>query len=171
MNASIDTVGPMQGGALVADNLTLARGGMPLFAGLSFRVAPGEALLITGRNGAGKSSLLRAIAGLLPIGSGILRNPYRAAWAAGEPALKPDRSVEDELAFWAKLDGATNISVAIQAMGLDGLLDLPCGMLSSGQRQRVNLARAIASGALLWLLDEPTNALDTESANRLIAAI
>lgn len=171
MNASADTVPALRNHALVAENLCLERGGLPLFTGLSFRVEPGDALLVTGRNGAGKSSLLRAIAGLLPAGGGLLHNPFRTAWAASEPALKPDRSVEDELAFWARLDGATGVAMAIRAMALDGLLDLPCGILSSGQRQRVNLARAIASGAPLWLLDEPTNALDTDSAAKLTDAI
>jgi heme exporter protein A len=158
---------------LQANDLSLVRGGRLLFEGLSFSVAPGGALLIVGRNGAGKSSLLRLVAGLLAPDAGTLANPFRTALLGGEPALKPDRSVAGELAYWAALDGAQTAAVtaAAEAMAVTALLEFRCGQLSSGQRQRVALARLIASGAPLWLLDEPTNALDQASETRLIAAI
>lgn len=159
--------------ALFADKIAIVRGGALLFEGLSFTVAAGGALLVTGRNGAGKSSLLRAIAGMLPFAAGEWLNPFSLAWAGGEPALKPEQRVGAELRFWSALDGASNERrrEAIDMMGIGSLLDLPAGVLSSGQRQRVSLARLVGSGADLWLLDEPTNALDTVSTERLLMAI
>jgi heme exporter protein A len=159
--------------SLVADAVTLVRGGRLLFEGLSFRLAPGGALLVTGRNGAGKSSLLRLVAGLLAPDAGTLGNPFSTALLASDQALKPDRTVAGELAFWADLDGisADALAAAAETMAVTPLLAFRCGQLSSGQRQRVAIARTIASGARLWLLDEPANALDTASEARLVAAI
>ena len=158
---------------LEADGIALIRGGRLLFEALSFRLEPGGALLVTGRNGAGKSSLLRLVAGLLAPDAGRLSNPFPTALLAGEQALKPDRRVADELAFWAGLDGATPEAqvAAADAMAVTPLLEFRCGQLSSGQRQRVAIARTIAGGARLWLLDEPANALDSASEQRLLAAI
>lgn len=159
--------------SLVADGVALVRGGRLLFEGLSFRLAPGEALVITGRNGAGKSSLLRLVAGLLAPDAGTLDNPFPTALLASDQALKPDRTVASELAFWAGMDGASadTVAAAAEAMAVAALLPFRCGQLSSGQRQRVAIARTIASGARLWLLDEPANALDTASEARLVAAV
>ncbi|MFN3371674.1 MAG: heme ABC exporter ATP-binding protein CcmA [Sphingomonadaceae bacterium] len=162
--------GPPQ---LVVEDVALVRGGRLLVEGLGFRLVPGEALIVTGPNGAGKSSLLRALAGLLKPAAGRINNPFATALLAAEPALKPDRTVASELAFWAGLDGAPAAAVpaAMAAMAVDALADLRCGQLSSGQRQRVAIARTIASGAPLWLLDEPTSALDAASTDRLLEAI
>jgi heme exporter protein A len=167
MNASTDAP------VLEAVDLAVERGGLLLFEGLSLRMHAGEALVIQGPNGAGKSSLLRAIAGLLPLAGGRITRRPTIGWTAAEPALKPDVAVADELRHWARLDGAAPAAVAaaIEAMAVGALVDLPCGMLSSGQRQRVALARTIASGARLWLLDEPANALDAASIGRLGTAI
>lgn len=165
-------VEPHAGDMLVAENIAITRGGLLLFADISFHVGRGGALILIGPNGAGKTSLMRAIAGLLPLAGGRLDNPFTRAWVSPEMALKPDRPVIDELRFWAGLDGGeARIGAACAAMGADRLLDMPCGYLSSGQRQRVNIARAIVSGADLWLMDEPANALDATSVARLLAAI
>lgn len=158
---------------LQADDIALVRGGRLLFEGLSFRLEPGGALLVTGRNGAGKSSLLRLVAGLLVPDAGTLSNPFPTALLASDQALKPDRTVHGELAFWAGLDGvgAETVAAAAGAMAVTALLSFRCGQLSSGQRQRVAIARTIASGARLWLLDEPTSALDAASDALLVAAV
>jgi heme exporter protein A len=158
---------------LIAEGLALMRGGRLLFEGLAFTLEPGGALIVTGRNGAGKSSLLRLVAGLLEPAAGRVDNPFPTALLAGEPALKPDRRVADELGFWGALDGASTAAraAAADAMAVTALLAFRCGQLSSGQRQRVALARTVASGARLWLLDEPTTALDSASEVRLLDAI
>ncbi|WP_199554824.1 heme ABC exporter ATP-binding protein CcmA [Sandaracinobacteroides hominis] len=158
---------------LHAEKLALVRGGRLLFEQLSFSVRPGEALLVTGRNGAGKSSLLRLVAGLLEASEGVVANPFATALLASEPALKPDRTVAAELAFWAGLDGAGagTLQAAAEAMAVTALMEFRCGQLSSGQRQRVALARTIASGAKLWLLDEPSSTLDAASEMRLLDAV
>jgi heme exporter protein A len=159
--------------SLAADDVALVRGGRLLFEGLSFRLEPGGALLVTGRNGAGKSSLLRLVAGLLAPDAGTLSNPFPTALLASDQALKPDRTVASELAFWAGLDGAgaKAVEAAAEAIAVTALLGFRCGQLSSGQRQRVAIARTIASGARLWLLDEPTSALDAASEQRLLDAV
>jgi len=158
---------------LAAHEVALVRGGRLLFEGLSFRLEPAGALLVTGQNGAGKSSLLRLVAGLLAPDAGTLSNPFPTAMLASEPALKADRPVRSELAFWAGLDGASHerVMLACETMAVSALLDFRCGQLSSGQRQRVAIARTIASGAALWLLDEPTSALDSASEERLLEAV
>ncbi|MFQ3596499.1 MAG: ATP-binding cassette domain-containing protein, partial [Sphingomonadaceae bacterium] len=122
-----------------------------------------------GPNGIGKTSLLRLLAGLLEPAAGTLDNPFATAFQGPEPALKPDALLKRELAFWARLDGRTDADMwaAAEAMALIPLLDLPVALLSAGQRARAGLARVIASGASLWLLDEPTATLDAASAQRL----
>jgi len=171
--AGLMASGDSPGAMLRAEGLALVRGGRLLFEKLSFCLAPGEALLVTGQNGAGKSSLLRLVAGLLAPDAGTLCNPFATALLTNEPALKPDRKVRSELAFWAGLDGALDQAVAdaCETMAVAALLDYRCGQLSSGQRQRVAIARTIASGAALWLLDEPTSALDAASEMRLLEAV
>ena len=158
---------------LTGEGLALVRGGRLLFEGLGLSVAAGGALIVTGRNGAGKSSLLRLVAGLLEPDAGTLLNPFSTALLSSDQALKPDGRVSAELAFWAGLDGASpeRLAAAVEAMAVGPLMDFRCGQLSSGQRQRVAMARTIASGARLWLLDEPANALDSASEARLLAAI
>jgi len=154
---------------LTVHDLACARGGRLLFQGLSFAVEPGDALRLTGPNGAGKSSLLRLIAGLLEPAAGRIARPERMAFAGHEVALKPRRSLAHELGFWARLDGRSD-SVwreAADALALTPLLDLPCELLSNGQRRRAAIARAAASGAELWLLDEPEAGLDAASLERL----
>ncbi len=160
------------GECLKGEGLSLVRGQRLLFEGLEFSLAPGDALMITGRNGAGKSSLLRLVAGLLEPTEGTISNPFQTALLSSEPALKPDRTVASELAFWAGLDGTLDrLPAAASAMSVDALMEFRCGQLSSGQRQRVALTRTIASGTQLWLLDEPANALDATSEGLLMDAI
>jgi heme exporter protein A len=158
--------------ALVIDNLACRRGQRLLFEALSARVEAGGALLLVGPNGSGKSSLLRLLAGLLPAAGGSVQFAGRRAWLGHDVALKPRQSLAAELDYWARLDGGlSRLPAALAAMNLAGLADVPCRMLSSGQKRRAGLARVMASGAPLWLLDEPTAGLDTASAALLADAM
>lgn len=159
--------------ALVIDGLGCVRGGRLLFDRLDLRVEAGGAVQIEGRNGAGKSSLLRIIAGLLRAQAGRIDNPFTRAWVGHELALKPGMRLRDELTHWARLDGqgAAAVDAALAAFDLAPLADLPVAVLSSGQKHRAALARAHASGAALWLLDEPGVGLDSASLDRLAAAM
>jgi heme exporter protein A len=146
------------------------RGGRRLFEALDLALEPGGAALVTGPNGAGKSSLIRLAAGLLRASGGLVERPARAALADEGLALDPRLTLGRALAFWARLDGADPAG-AIEAMGLAPLADVPVRMLSTGQRRRAALARVLASGAPLWLLDEPANGLDRDGEGRLEAAM
>lgn len=146
--------------------LALVRGGRLLFEGLDVSLAPGEGLHLTGPNGSGKSSLIRLIAGLLHPTAGTIE---RADPALADEFLALDRelSLGRALAFWRgpKLDEALTV------FDLDRIADVPVRMLSTGQGRRAGLARVMASGAPLWLLDEPFNGLDADGLVRLAAAM
>ncbi len=158
-------------GHLEATDLACARGGRLIFDGVALRVARGGALLVQGPNGAGKSSLLRLLAGLLRPAAGTLGNPFRTAYLGHDNALKSDRSLAQELRFWGRLDGAGDRWLsALDRFDLAPLAALPTRLLSSGQKRRAALARTWASGAELWLLDEPSVGLDAASLDRLAAA-
>jgi heme exporter protein A len=163
---------------LSADNLVCSRGGREVFRGLSFSLPGGEALLVTGRNGAGKSSLLRVIAGLVHLSGGRLAldggDPEaaigeQAHYLGHHDALKPSLTVTENLQFWAAFlgDGGDAVEPALEAVDLVRLADLPAAYLSAGQRRRLSIARLVAVKRPLWLLDEPTSALDVPSQNRL----
>jgi heme exporter protein A len=166
---------------LVARTLACERGGRIVFDALSFAVAGGEALVLTGPNGAGKSSLLRVLAGLLRLRSGDLTLEGGDAelslseqchFAGHFDPVKPALTVHDNLRFWADfLGGAPGQAVneALDAVGLADLVDLPAGYLSAGQRRRLSLARLLAVHRPVWLLDEPTAALDAAAQARFAA--
>ena len=151
---------------LRVEQLACRRGGRLVFQGLSFQVAPGEALSVEGPNGAGKSSLLRMLAGLLRPAEGRIDNPHRLAWLGHDDALKPDRTPRAELRFWGRLDSASAGAGedALARFNLVALADVPVRLLSAGQRRRLALARVWQSGAPLWLLDEPVTGLDADSS-------
>jgi heme exporter protein A len=151
-------------------DMACLRGGRLLFRGLTLALGPGEALWLQGPNGVGKSSLLRLIAGLLRADAGMIERGAALALADERTALDPELSLGDALAFWAKVDG-TSATDAMAAMALTALADVPVAYLSTGQRRRAVLARTIASGAPLWLLDEPGNGLDVASLTQLRGAI
>ena len=165
---------------LVAHNIACVRGGREVFARLSFTVGRGEALMVTGRNGAGKSSLLRVIAGLVRLSGGRLALENDADAPIGEQAhylghqdaVKPALSVLENLSFWTGyLGGNGDPLAALKAVGLGALADLPAAYLSAGQKRRLSIARLIAVKRPIWLLDEPTSALDAPSQTTLAKLI
>jgi heme exporter protein A len=151
---------------LSAENLTLERGGRRLFSGLNFALGAGEALVVTGPNGSGKSSLLRGLAGLLPFAGGVVRFEggelaEQTHYLGHLDALKSALTAAENLAFWGGLFGAApDVEAALARLGLPHVADFPVRALSAGQKRRVALARLLAAARPLWLIDEPTTALD-----------
>lgn len=172
---------------LTAERLAARRGEDLIFTNLSFDLASGGALILTGRNGSGKSTLLRVVAGLLrPEGGRVTitgssrdsdRRPGEASHYLGHRnAMKQELTVAENLAFWkahmGDLDGAASHSVAEAAeiVGLGGITHLPFGYLSAGQQRRFAMARLLVAYRPVWLLDEPTAALDA-GADRMFAGL
>lgn len=167
--------------------LTCVRGERQVFTGVDFDVGAGGALVLAGPNGSGKSSLLRLMAGLAPPAAGtivwdgvpVVEDPEahraRLHYLGHLDALKPTLTVAENVASAVTLRGqavgSAEVASALDGFGLAGLGDLPARYLSQGQRRRAALARLLAAPAPLWLLDEPTLALDFDSVERLGAAI
>jgi heme exporter protein A len=160
---------------LAGSDVTCVRGGREVFAAIDFAVASGEALAVTGRNGAGKSSLLRLIAGLLATARGSIRLEggdsertlaEQCHFLGHRDAIKPSLTVIENLEFWRDfLGGETGrpSTASLDATGVGHLAGLPASYLSAGQRRRLGLARLVAVKRPVWLLDEPTSALDTHA--------
>jgi heme exporter protein A len=162
--------------SLTAANLACARGDRVLFEGLNFRLERGQALAVEGANGAGKTSLLRLIAGFLAPKSGHLllvseqgesddgeERGKHVGWLGHHDGLKPQLTVREQLSFFFALyGGAQNLDAALDEVGLARQKHFPCRFLSAGQRRRLALARLMLSNRPLWLLDEPLAALDSE---------
>ncbi len=164
--------------------LTCIRGDRLVFEDLDFDLQPGGCLVLRGPNGSGKSSLLRLCAGFLAPAEGRLRfdglpidddreaHRARLTYVGHLDPLKPVLTVAENLAFWAGMNGASEAAEdALARFGMAGLADLPARYLSAGQRRKVNLARLATSAAVLWLLDEPTTALDDTAVAALTALI
>jgi heme exporter protein A len=170
---------------LIAEDLACRRGARLVFGGLSFRLPPGGAVVLTGSNGSGKTSLLRIVAGLLAPAAGRLAwggNPVarelavhraRLHYIGHRDAVKSALTPRETLSFWMALRGfpgsrsAPAIDRALVAFVLDGIADWPNRWLSAGQRRRLALARLLAAPVPLWLLDEPMSALDGDGRARL----
>ena len=156
------------------DNLTLERAERLVAEGLSARVTSGEVLLLTGANGSGKSSLLRALAGLMLPAAGRIAwdgidiaksadaHRARLAFVGHQDAVKPGLSTAENLRFWTSMSGG-DARAALGVFKLDHLADRPARFLSAGQKRRLALSRLALRPKALWLLDEPTNALDADS--------
>lgn len=167
---------------LLVHGLTVERGGRTVLAGLDLELEAGRSLIVTGANGVGKSTLLRAIAGLVPSVAGTIaleggdpELPVAAHchYAGHLDAVKPALTVAEWLRFWADYYGPGRLApeAALHAFDMAHLIDLPAGYLSAGQRRRLSLARLLVSERPLWLLDEPTAALDAASEARLVRII
>jgi len=165
--------------------LHLWRGERHVLRGVSFDAVPGECVLLTGRNGAGKTTLLRAIAGLLDPEEGQVHwrgAPARSTrdafhselvYLGHEPPLKGDLTGRENLRFSIGIRRAvtaSEVDAALARTGAKEFADRPVRTLSAGQRRRVALAGVMLSGALLWLLDEPTTNLDADG-QQLVATL
>lgn len=173
---------PMDG--FSGTGLACIRNDRVVFNGLDFAVAPGGALVLSGPNGSGKSSLLRLMAGIASPAAGdilwqgmsVSKDPERffsqMHYVGHRDAVKPALTVRENLAFHAAMRSKrADIDAALGNIGLAPLADLPARMLSAGQTRRLTLARILATPAPLWLLDEPTIALDYRAVERLRTAI
>ena len=151
---------------LQISDLAVARGGLVVLERVTFSLAAGEALILRGSNGTGKTTLLRTLAGLQPAVAGEISLPLESlAYASHADGLKPSLTVSENLRFWAQIFATpmAGVAQAMQRMDLLRLQDRPAAQLSAGQKRRLGLARLLVTGRPIWLLDEPTVSLDTES--------
>jgi heme exporter protein A len=164
---------------LRVDALSCERGGRLVLRDITFAVPDGEVAILRGPNGAGKSTLLRALVGLLPHGGRVEidgRAPDRdalselVAYNGHLDAVKPQLTVAENLRFWARVLGG-DPDPALAAFGLARIADRPAHLLSAGQRRRLGLARLLLAPRRVWLLDEPTTALDADAMLALLRAV
>lgn len=160
-------------------DLSLSRGGRRLFTGVNLKLGPGQACALTGANGSGKTSLLRAVAGLGAMDEGQIRfgdsDPFEARSTGLHllghlDGLKASRTAGEELRFWTGWSGGTPAALAsaLDQLDLHRFLDLEIRRLSAGQRRRLALARLLAASRPLWLLDEPLSPLDSHWRARVL---
>ncbi len=161
---------------LIGENLVCERGGRTVFSGISFTAESGELLVLRGRNGAGKTSLLRMIAGLNePVGGQMELQGGRddedialqCQFIAHQEAFKPAMTVAENLQFWSDFFGGGDILDALEAFSLEPLADFSAALLSAGQKRRLALGRLAMIDRPVWLLDEPTVGLDVNSTEQL----
>lgn len=153
-------------------NLCVARGGVPVLEGVDLDLRAGQALVLRGPNGIGKTTLLRTLAGLQPAIEGeITMEPDLVAYAGHSDGVKSTLTVTENLAFWARVFGQAEIAPALTAFDLEGLVDRQAQNLSAGQRRRLGLSRLMVTGRPVWMLDEPTVSLDAASVAMFARAV
>ena len=172
---------------LIAEDLAARRGEDLIFVNVSFQLAPGEAMVLTGRNGSGKSTLLRVLAGLLRPEKGRVEAVFRdgresrparevSHYLGHRNAMKQELTVVENLGFWQSVlgdvegGGGRSIEEAADMVGLGGITHLPFGYLSAGQQRRFAMAKLLVAHRPVWILDEPTAALDA-SADEMFAGL
>lgn len=159
--------------SLAAENAGCDRAGAAIVRGVTFSLGPGEGMQLFGPNGSGKSSLLSMFAGLIDLAEGVVGwrvngAAVEAAPEAGvfflghEASVKPALTAEENLRFWAKASGGGDVDAALAAVDALSFRHLRAGRLSAGQKRRVDLARALLVDREVWLLDEPTAAIDRD---------
>lgn len=157
---------------LCVTDLTVARGGLPVLAGVTFALSPGAALVLRGPNGSGKTTLLRTVAGLQPAWAGRIEGAEeRIAYAAHADGLKAALTVTENLRFWSAVFDGPSVDAALDAFDLRGLAGRRAGHLSAGQKRRLGLARLMVTGRPIWVLDEPTVSLDAASVAMFADAV
>ncbi|MEM7780165.1 MAG: heme ABC exporter ATP-binding protein CcmA [Pseudomonadota bacterium] len=152
---------------LSASNIACRRGDRLLFRGVSFELGMGEALHLTGANGIGKTTLIRALAGLTTPFAGEVSREGELGLVDERPALDLDLPLGKALAFWERVDACGDPSKALKELGLKPLLDVPVRYLSTGQRKRAALAALLNRDVPIWLLDEPLSGLDTRAIEQV----
>lgn len=165
---------------LIANNLACERAGRTVFTGLTLSLESGRLLVLRGRNGAGKTSLLRLIAGLgTPAGGSLELDGGHAELAIGQQchfiahhdATKPALTVEENLKFWSGFLGGGDLARALDVFDLNHLAPFSAALLSAGQKRRLALSRLLLIARPIWLLDEPTVGLDKASVEKLCTAM
>ena len=147
-------------------NLSVARGGISLLQNVTFEVGCGNALVLFGPNGIGKTSLMRCIAGLQTPSLGKIFVPESVAYAAHADGLKGQLSVLENLTFWDNIYCGPGPEAALAAYDLEDLAQRPAENLSAGQKRRLGLARMLVTGCALWVMDEPTVSLDVQNVTK-----
>ena len=157
---------------LQVEDVSVARGGQLLLKHIAFAVQPGAALILKAPNGFGKTTLLRALAGLQPVLSGQVHlDPDTAVYAGHTDGLKPTLSVAENLRFWADIFGTQTITDSLRLFGLEALQTRLAGSLSAGQKRRLGLSRLWLAKRRVWLLDEPTVSLDQQAVGQFAAMV